>query len=65
MERDPLTGHDEYDRTPQTGDMVRNRLTGRIYRLREIRRTTAILQRGSTAIRVRLENVELVRANHK
>lgn len=47
----------------KVGDTVRNRRTGKTYRLREILRTSAILQSGSTAIKVKLENVELVRSS--
>ena len=44
----------------KVGDKVRNKLTGKVYRLRELLRTYAVVQRGSTAIRVRLSNLEKV-----
>jgi hypothetical protein len=49
----------------QVGDTVRNKLTGKVYRLREIKRTVAIVQRGSTAISLRIENVEVVKPQRK
>jgi hypothetical protein len=42
----------------KVGDKVRNKLTGKVYRLRQIMRTYAVVQRGSTAIRVKIENLE-------
>ena len=50
------------DTAMKVGDTVRNKITGKTYRLREIKKTVAILQRGSTAISVRLENVEPLNA---
>lgn len=45
----------------EVGDTVRNKLTGKTYRLREIRKTYAIVQRGSTAIALKFENMERVK----
>lgn len=44
----------------QIGDTVRNVMTGKTYKVREVLKTVAIVQRGSTAIKVRLENLEPV-----
>lgn len=46
----------------KVGDKVRNKLTGKVYRLREVFRTYAIVQRGSTAIRVQLSNLEPIKS---
>lgn len=42
------------------GEIVRNKLTGKTYKVREVRHGYLIVQRGSTAIRLRLENAEVV-----
>lgn len=39
------------------GDTVRNALNGRLYRLREIRKTVAIVQIRSHARALRIENI--------
>ena len=44
----------------KVGDTVRNKRTGKVYRLREILRTSVIVQSGSTAIKLRMENIEPV-----
>ena len=43
------------------GEVVRNKLTGRVYRVREVRIGCVIVQRGSTSIKLRTENVERVK----
>ena len=42
----------------EVGDSVRHRVTGKTYRVREIKKTRIVVQRGSTAIEVAAEKLE-------
>lgn len=46
------------ERKMRVGDKVRHKITGKIYQVREIKKTVLVVQRGSTAIQVKPEKLE-------
>lgn len=44
----------------EVGDSVKHVVTGKVYRVREIKRTRVVVQRGSIAIEMAIEKIQVV-----
>lgn len=63
MDPQDATPFDCEDPPIVVGETIRNVLTGKTYRVREVRVGCVIAQRGSTAVKLRTENIERVETN--